>query len=401
MAMQIGTIGICKSILDTDAYKLTQSYAYQTLYPLAEGTFTYTDRSNETWTKEQFDNLNRALHTLSVLKLNDAEFSWVCENMYYVPRPYWEWLRQFRFDPNKIKIELDDESHLHIEVTDLMYKVTLYEVPILKIVSSIRNEQYHCLMSNVECIAHEKALFALEHNLKFADFGTRRCFSHDVHDKVLEVLFKECPTCCVGTSNVHLAMKYGVKPIGTMAHEWFMFHAGCFGFQRANYLALEDWVQVFDGNLGIALVDTYTTESFLRTLTLKQAKLFDGMRQDSGDEYKVGNMIIDRYKEFGIDPTTKTIVFSNALTLDKWKDIQRYFDGKIKVSAGIGTFLTCDPGIEGYKAANIVMKLTRCRLSAKDPWEDVIKISDDFGKHMGNPELFEIAKKVLHLNIAA
>lgn len=194
-------------------------------------------------------------------------------------------------------------------------------------------------------------------------------------------------------------MKYGVKPIGTMAHEWIMFHAGCFGFKRANYLAMEDWINVYDGNLGIALVDTYTTESFLHTLTLKQAKLLDGMRQDSGDEYKVGNMIIDRYKEFGIDPRSKTIVFSNALNLDKWRDISRYFDGKIKISAGIGTFLTCDPGIEDYKAANIVMKLTRCRLSSKDPWENVIKISDDFGKHMGNPELFEIAKKELQLNI--
>ena len=400
MAMQIGTIGICTSILDNDLYKFSMSYAYMQLYPLAEGTFTFTDRSGEKWTEEQVDEIKRAIRTLAVLKLTDAEFAWACPHIYYVARPYWEWLRQFRFDPDKIKIELDNQSRLHIEVTDLMYKVTLYEVPILKIVSSTRNQSYKCLIKDVERIAHEKALYALENSLKFADFGTRRCFSHDVHDKVLEVFFKECPTCCVGTSNVYFAMKYGVKAIGTMAHEWIMFHAGVFGFRRANYLSLEDWVKVYDGNLGIALIDTYTTESFLRTLTLKQAKLLDGMRQDSGDEYKIGNMIIDRYKELGIDPTTKTIVFSNALTLEKWKDIARYFDTKINVSAGIGTFLTCDPGIDGYKPANIVMKLTRCRMSAKDPWEDVIKISDDLGKHMGNPELFEMAKKELHLNIA-
>lgn len=396
--MQIQVLSIIKSSLDNDLYKYSMSYAYQTLYPLGEGTFTFNDRSGETWTKEEVDEIRRQICAMNSLKLTDAEFEWVCKNIRYIPECYWEWLRQFRYDHNKVNIRLDDEGKLHIDVTDKIYKVTLYEVPILKIVSSVRNQRYHCLMKDVERIATEKALFALEHNLKFADFGTRRCFSHDVHDKVLEIMFKTCPTCCTGTSNVYFAMKYGVKPIGTMAHEWVMFHAGCFGFQRANYLSLEDWVKIYDGDLGIALIDTYTTESFLRTLTLKQAKLFDGMRQDSGDEFKIGNMIINRYKELGIDPKSKTIVFSNALTMEKWKEISEYFNGRIKVSAGIGTHLTCDPGIEGYKAANIVMKLSRCRMSPKDPWQDVIKISDDLGKHMGNQELFNIAKTELHLN---
>ncbi len=396
--MQIQVLSIIKSSLDNDLYKYSMSYAYQTLYPLGEGTFTFNDRSGETWTKEEVDEIRRQICAMNSLKLTDAEFEWVCKNIRYIPECYWEWLRQFRYDHNKVNVRLDDEGKLHIDVTDKIYKVTLYEVPILKIVSSVRNQRYHCLMKDVERIATEKALFALEHNLKFADFGTRRCFSHDVHDKVLEIMFKTCPTCCTGTSNVYFAMKYGVKPIGTMAHEWVMFHAGCFGFQRANYLSLEDWVKIYDGDLGIALIDTYTTESFLRTLTLKQAKLFDGMRQDSGDEFKIGNMIINRYKELGIDPKSKTIVFSNALTMEKWKEISEYFNGRIKVSAGIGTHLTCDPGIEGYKAANIVMKLSRCRMSPKDPWQDVIKISDDLGKHMGNQELFNIAKTELHLN---
>lgn len=397
--MEINVLGIVKSILDNDLYKFSMSYAYMKLYPLAEGTFTFTDRSDEKWTKEEVDEINRYICALNSLKLSDTEFEWTCRNVYYIPEMYWEWLRQFRFDSTKVKVSLDENGKLHIEVTDKMYRVTMYEVPILKIVSSVRNQRYKCLMADVNSIIKQKALFALENNLKFADFGTRRCFNHDVHDKVLEVLFNTCPTCCSGTSNVFFAMKYGVKPIGTMAHEWIMFHAGCFGFQRANYLSLEDWVNVYDGNLGIALIDTYTTESFLRTLTLKQAKLFDGMRQDSGDEYKIGNMIINRYKELGIDPKSKTIVFSNALTMDKWKEISEYFNGRINISAGIGTHLTCDPGIENYKAANIVMKLTRCRMSPKDPWEDVIKISDDLGKHMGNSKNFEIAKNELHLNI--
>jgi len=110
-------------------------------------------------------------------------------------------------------------------------------------------------------------------------------------------------------------------------------------------------------------------------------------------------MIIARLEEFGIDPRTKLLVFSNALTFEKYRDVANYFRGRIKISAGIGTNLTCDPGISGYKAANIVMKLSRCRMSAKDPWEKVIKISDDLGKHMGDEIEFSIASHELHLNM--
>lgn len=397
--MNITVLSIIASILDNDLYKFSMGYAYMRLYPLAEGTFRFTDRAGEVYSKEEVDEIRREICALNNLKLSDEEFKWCVKNIPYIPESYWEWLKQFRYDHNKVIVEHDKEGKLHIEVTDKMYRVTMYEVPILKIVSSVRNRRYKCIMKDVEKVIYDKAKFALENDLKFADFGTRRCFNHDVHDKVLEVLFTVCPANCTGTSNVYFAKKYGVKPIGTMAHEWIMFHAGCFGFQRANYLSLEDWVEVFDGNLGIALIDTYTTESFLRTLTLKQAKLFDGMRQDSGDEYVIGNMIIDRYEELGIDPTTKTIVFSNALNFKKWLKIARYFKTKINTSAGIGTFLTCDPGIEDFIAPNIVMKLVCCRMSPKDPMEDVIKISDDLGKHMGNHELFETAKQLLHLNI--
>jgi nicotinate phosphoribosyltransferase len=130
---------------------------------------------------------------------------------------------------------------------------------------------------------------------------------------------------------------------------------------------------------------------------MKQAKLLDGFRQDSGDEIEVGEAVIARLKEFGIDPSSKIIVFSNALDFPRYKKVADYFRGRIKVSAGIGTNITCDPGIASYEKANIVMKLSRCRMSAKDPWEKVIKISDDIGKHMGDTREFEIASYELHL----
>ena len=136
-------------------------------------------------------------------------------------------------------------------------------------------------------------------------------------------------------------------------------------------------------------MDTYTSKVGLKNMSLKFAKLFDGVRQDSGDEYIIGNMVIDRYKELGIDPTTKTIVFSNALTFDKYLDIARYFNGKIRVSAGIGTNLTNDVG---FKPANIVMKLSKCKINQNQEWKKCIKISDDLGKHLGDNKEFEIAK---------
>ncbi len=387
------------SILDTDLYKFSTSNAYFQLYPLAEGTFTFNDRSAEVYDEAFIEQLGQVFSEMATLALSEEEFTYVCRKIRYVARNYWEWLRGFRFDKGKIKCSLDAEGHLHIEVTDLLYKVTLYEVPILAAVAELRNRRLGVKadLDTAMGLLDAKIDIANADGLVFSEFGTRRRFSSDLHEAVVARLKQRCPKYCAGTSNVYFAMKYNLVPVGTFPHEWMMFHSGVFGYKRANYLGLEDWIKVYDGALGTALIDTFTTASFLRTLTLKQAKLLDGFRQDSGDERVIGDMIIARLEEFGIDPRTKLLVFSNALNFQKYRDIAEYFKGRIKVSAGIGTNLTCDPGIPGYKAANIVMKLSRCRMSAKDPWEKVIKISDDFGKHMGDSLEFDIASHELHL----
>ena len=387
------------SILDTDLYKFSTSNAYFQLYPLAEGTFQFNDRAKEVYDESFLSALREEFAHLERLSLTEEEFNYVTRKIRYIHRNYWEWLRGFRFEAGKIEAELDAEGHLQIRVTDLLYKVTLYEVPVLAIVAELRN-RYKGVLADVNRaleILDGKIALANEHQLIFSEFGTRRRFSSVLHDAVVRRLKEGCPKYCGGTSNVYFAMKYDMTPIGTFPHEWVMFHSGVFGYKRANYLSLEDWITVYDGALGTALIDTFTTKSFLRTLTMKQAKLLDGFRQDSGDEREVGDAIIARLKEFGIDPASKVIVFSNALNFPKYKEVADYFRGRVKVSAGIGTNLTCDPGIEGYKAANIVMKLSRCRMSAKDPWEKVIKISDDLGKHMGDDREFDIASYELHL----
>ena len=386
------------SILDTDLYKFSTSNAYFQLYPLAEGTFKFNDRAREVYDGAFLKEFKKELRALEALSLTEEEFAYVTGRVRYIHRNYWEWLRGFRFEADKIQASLDAEGHLQIEVTDFLYKVTLYEVPVLAIVAELRNRFKGVALDKEKALAllDSKIEFANENGLVFSEFGTRRRFSADMHDSIVAHLKERCKVCS-GTSNVYLAMKYGLTPIGTFPHEWVMFHSGVFGYKRANYLSLEDWITVYDGALGTALIDTFTTGSFLRTLTMKQAKLLDGFRQDSGDERTVGDAIIARLKEFGIDPRTKIIVFSNALNFPKYKEVMDYFRGRVKVSAGIGTNITCDPGIDGYKAANIVMKLSRCRMSAKDPWEKVIKISDDTGKHMGEDREFEIAEYELHL----
>ena len=387
------------SILDTDLYKFSTSNAYFQLYPLAEGTFTFNDRAKEVYDASFLSALREEFAHLERLSLTGEEFDYVTRKIRYIHRNYWEWLKGFRFEADRIEAELDADGHLHIRVTDYMYKVTLYEVPVLAIVAELRN-RYKGVQADISRaldILDGKIALANEHGLLFSEFGTRRRFSSVLHDAVVRRLKETCPKYCAGTSNVYFAMKYGMTPIGTFPHEWVMFHSGVFGYKRANYLSLEDWIAVYDGALGTALIDTFTTKSFLRTLTMKQAKLLDGFRQDSGDERVVGDAIIARLEEFGIDPVSKVIVFSNALTFPKYKEVADYFRGRVKVSAGIGTNLTCDPDIEDYKAANIVMKLSRCRMSAKDPWEKVIKISDDSGKQMGDDREFDIASYELHL----
>ena len=387
------------SILDTDLYKFSTSNAYFQLFPLAEGTFKFNDRAAEKWDRSFLEELRAAFADLSSLSLTDEEFSYVRRKIKYIAGNYWEWLRGFRFEADRIQASLDSEGRLQIEVTDVLYKVTLYEVPILAIVAELRNRRKGIKVDTAKAMAllDAKIELANAEGLFFSEFGTRRRFSSELHDKVVKRLKEKCPEYCAGTSNVYFAMKYGLTPVGTFPHEWMMFHSGVFGYKRANYLGLEDWIKVYDGALGTALIDTFTTASFLRTLTLKQAKLLDGFRQDSGDEIHIGEMIIARLEEFGIEPRTKLLVFSNALDFPKYSRIAKYFKGRIKVSAGIGTNLTCDPGIPGYKAANIVMKLSRCRMSGKDPWEKVIKISDDSGKHMGEDVEFDIAAHELHL----
>lgn len=372
---------IIKSILDTDLYKFTTSYAYMKLFPNAMGTFQFVDRDNTKYTDEFVREFKMELCNMSrlALTLEESMFMSKCR---FIPKMYWEWLSSFRFDPNVVSVCTDVLGHLHIEVTDHLYKATLYEVPILALVSELRNKMlgYTADINEVIDRLIPKIKLSNEYKIKFSEFGTRRRFNFNVQKQVVDYIAHNSQYC-TGTSNCYLAMLYGMKPMGTHPHEWFMFHGAQFGYKHANYLALENWVKVYDGDLGIALTDTYTSSTFFNNFSRKHAKLFDGIRQDSGDEYQFVMKAIGRYKGLGIDPSTKTIVFSNALDFEKAKDINEYCRGRINASFGIGTNLTNDTG---NPPANIVMKLSLCQMSEGKPIYNCVKLSDDLGKHHGD-----------------
>lgn len=371
-----------RTILDTDLYKFTTSYAYIKLFPYAIGTFSFKDRDETEYTNEFIEELRKEIRYLKQIRLTDEELEYMVCNCRFLPRVYWEWLSSFRFQADKIKIYRDEEHHLNIEITDSLYKVTLYEVPLLAIVSEIKNRLSGNVanMNNIICKLSEKVELSNKNHLFFSEFGTRRRFSFHVQDKVIRYL-KQSSHYCTGTSNCYFAMKYRMKMMGTHPHEWFMFHGAQFGYKHANYMALENWVNVYDGDLGIALSDTYTSGVFLNNLSRKQAKLFDGVRCDSGNEFEFIDKLTTRYKDLGIDSTTKTIVFSNALDFVKALELQKYCHEKIRCAFGIGTNLTNDTG---FKPSNIVMKLTQCKMNVNQEWRECVKLSDDIGKHIGS-----------------
>lgn len=226
-----------------------------------------------------------------------------------------------------------------------------------------------------------------------ADFGTRRRYSYEVHELVIQAMQKYGKNTFIGSSNVHLAHKYNEKPIGTHAHEWFMFHAAMYGFKMANKRGLENWVNVYRGDLGIALSDTYTTDVFLRQFDKMYSKLFDGVRHDSGDPLEFADKIIAHYEKMNIDPLSKTIIFSDGLNYEKVERIVKHCKGRIKMSFGIGTNLTNDVG---PKPMNIVIKMVEASIS-DNQWEGVLKLSDDVEKHTGSDKLIYLAKETLKI----
>lgn len=399
---------IIRSMIENDLYKFSMSHYYQVNYPNAWGTFAFHDRNNTEYTEEFVEMLKNEFKNLDKLFLQRSEFEWCVKNIPYIPQYYWEWLQGFRYNSYDIKTWLDDEKHLHIEVSDLMYRVTFYEIPILAIVSELYHKYIGDGFETFDAINDammdgmiEKTKIAENHNLFFADFGLRRRFSSHSEDAVVKFMSKHCKTF-VGTSNVYLAKVYGVKPIGSIAHETVCFEAAINGPKNANFNVMENWSNTYGGALGTMLPDTFTLDVFLNNFSMKMAKLYDGVRHDSGDPFVFTDKMIAKYKSYGIDPMSKVIIFSDGLDFNKAAEIKEYCAGKIKASFGIGTNLVNPIGLIGengkeIKNCNIVMKLKHCRVDNNHPIYGCVKLSDVPTKAIGNPDDIACYKYLLNI----
>ena len=384
---------VLTSLLDIDFYQFSMQCGVVQLFPKTKARYTFINRGKHEF-PEGFDKaLRAAVDAMAELKVTKDEKAFLVKNCPYLSPLYLDFLEGYRYDPSEVHIT-QEGSDLKVTVEGHWYRTILWEVPLLSIIS----ELYYQLMNatawtDAQVIANtrEKELLYKELGVVFAEFGTRRRHSYHVHDIVMRTLLEGYGSTFMGSSNVHFAMKYKVKPIGTHAHEWFMFHAAEYSYKMANALSLEHWVDVYRGDLGVALSDTYTTDVFFKQFDKKFSKLFDGVRHDSGDPIVFAEKTIAHYKKMGIDPLSKYIIFSDGLNPKKVQAITEACKGKIGISFGIGTDLTNDVGL---RPMNIVMKLTEV-LTSDDEWVPTVKLSDEPNKHTGDPKMIALAKGIL------
>lgn len=385
-----------ESILDNDFYKFTMQYAVIKLFPRAKAKYQFINRGKHQFPAGFAEKLKIAIENLGKLRLTKEEKIFFAETCPYIDPTYFDFLQGYQYDPQEVSITQNGPD-LTVKIEGYWYRSILWEVPIMSLICEIYYEMTGLQrVSDVEVanIVENKMQKYDKLDITIADFGTRRRHSFAVHDLVIKTLKNHTSNTFIGTSNVYLAMKYQTKPIGTHAHEWFMFHAAKYGYKTANLVGLENWSNVYRGDLGIALSDTYTTEAFFQQFDKKFSKLFDGVRHDSGDAIEFAQKTINHYISKGIDPTSKTIIFSDGLDYDKVERIVKFCKGKIGFSFGIGTDFTNDVGLERM---NIVIKMTDA-LPEDGDWIPVIKLSDEAMKHTGDPQEIEMAMRYLQID---
>ncbi len=383
------------SILDNDFYKFTMQYAVVKLFPKAKARYQFINRGQHKFPEGFSEKLREAVNQMANLKLTAAEKKFFSKTCPYIDPTYFDFLQGYHYDPEEVKI-IQNGGDLEVKIEGYWYRTILWEVPLMSLICEIYYEitdQKRVDDTEVMKIVNDKMDKYDKLNITIADFGTRRRHSNGVHSLVIKALKEHPSNTFIGTSNVHFAMKYQTKPIGTHAHEWFMFHAAKFGYKMANLLGLENWSDVYRGDLGIALSDTYTTEVFFKQFDKKLSKLFDGVRHDSGDAIEFAQKTIDHYESKGINPLNKTIIFSDGLDYQKVEKIVKFCQNKIGHSFGIGTDFTNDVGLDRM---NIVIKMTEA-YPDEGEWTPVIKLSDEPNKHTGNPEEIKMAKRFLNI----
>ncbi|WP_248767441.1 nicotinate phosphoribosyltransferase [Pseudomonas sp. MWU12-2345] len=391
--------GLIQGLLDTDYYTFTMMQAVLHQYPNVEVEYQFIVRSRERLT-HLIPELRLELEKLADLQMRDGELRFLFNRRFreYLTPDFEQFLGLFRFNLSYIHVsEIDDQ--LSIRVRGPMLHCIMFEQPVLALVSELRNRDRYpdVALEDVSRKLYQKFEW-LEKNLsreeladlRVSDFSTRRRLSFRAQREVVDIMRRDFPGVFVGTSNAHLAYEFDLPLIGTMAHQWLMVHQQLGRLRESQNAALENWVREYRGRLGIALTDCISTDFFLKDFDLYFAKLYDGLRQDSGDPIVWADKVLARYAQLGIDPMTKDLMFSDGLNFEKCLPILRHIRGKARFGFGMGTSLACD--VDGVEPLSIVMKLVRVH------GEPVVKFSDDPVKNVcEDPSFLRYAAQVFNV----
>jgi nicotinate phosphoribosyltransferase len=393
---------IITSLLDTDLYKFTMMQAVLHQFPSAQVSYKFKCRNPGVALAPYVQEIRDEIRSLCSLQFQDAELAWL-RSLRFIKSDFVDFLGLFRLNEKYIQVNALSNGEINISIQGPWLHTILFEIPVLAIVNEVyfRNTQQvpdflegrKRLEQKIDALHAERLS-----DLKIADYGTRRRFSRAWHEELLRVLISKLGTGSAGqlagTSNALFAMKLGLTPLGTMAHEYLQACQALGPRLRdSQVFGFETWAREYRGDLGIALSDVYGIEPFLRDFDMYFCKLFDGARHDSGDPFTWGERMIAHYRNNRVDPLTKTLIFSDGLTVEKTIALYQQFRGRCQLAFGIGTNLTNDLG---YEPLQIVIKMTQCN------GQPVAKLSDTPGKGMCNDEnylaylrqVFDIAQPV-------
>ena len=390
---------IINSLLETDMYKFSMGQTIFHQFTSYKTTWTFKCRNKDVhFTDEMVEEIKEQVQAFCPLRFTEEELEYL-DNITWIKGTYVDFLRLWQPRYEEFTITTDAPCGLAIDAAGTWLNTSMYEIPVLAIVNEVYFRMaydYDVLLKQFKRRLDEKVRLLEEDTYRlsdFSEFGLRRRLSAEAQEMAVKAIAEvELPADShfIGTSNVYLAKKFNLKPVGTMAHEWIM----CTGQGNhkhnpaySNWYALDAWVKEYGILNGIALTDTITTDCFLRDFQLTYATLFSGVRHDSGDPYEWGDKMIAHYNSLGINPRTKTLLFSDSLDFERATALYDYFKDKAKVAFGIGTFISNDTDEE---ALNIVMKTTKCN------GMDVAKISDVAGKGMcKNPDYVDYLNRCI------
>lgn len=387
---------IITSLLDTDLYKFTMMQVVLHEFPAAQVEYRYKCRTPGVVLVDYIDQIRAEIHALCQLRFTEDELQYL-RGLRFVKSDFVDFLGLFHLPEKCITVTASEKpGEIEIIVIGPWLHTILFEIPVLAIVNEVyfRNtclkpdweEGRKRLQSKMHLVIDDPALS----EFRVAEYGTRRRFSKLWHEEVVTTMKKQMGVHFAGTSNVWLAKKHEVTPLGTMGHEYLQACQALGPRLRdSQVFALEVWAKEYRGDLGIALSDVYGMDAFLRDFDMYFCKLFDGARHDSGDPFVWGDRLLAHYEKNRTDPRTKTLVFSDGLTIPKAIELTQHFAGRCKVSFGIGTNLTNDLG---HQPLQIVMKMVRCN------GQPVAKVSDAPEKTMcDDPAYLAYLRQVFQL----